>query len=325
MSWLNNFVRPKIQALVGKKDVPDHLWKKCPKCEQMLFHRELEQNQFVCGHCAHHLRISAKQRLGLLFDDGEYTVIELPKVLLDPLKFRDRRRYADRLKEAQSKTDCSDAIIVAHGTLGGQRVVIAAFDFRFMGGSMGVAVGEAMVSAARLATLQRAPLIVVPASGGARMQEGILSLVQLPRTIIAVDEVREAGLPYIVVFTDPTMAGVTASFAMLGDIHIAEPGSTIGFTGKRVIEQTIHERLPDGFQSAEHLLAHGMIDMVVHRHDLRATLNRLIGMLRSPVPSAEIVTLPAGDIDIPAPKALGAEPHADKGNASGQPGADDGD
>lgn len=316
MSWLTNFVRPKIQALVGKKDVPDHLWEKCPKCEQMLFHRELEQDQFVCGHCSHHLRIGATRRLGLLFDDGEYTTIELPNVPYDPLKFRDRRRYTDRLKEAQSKTDGGEAIVVAHGKLGGKGVVVAAFDFGFMGGSMGVAVGEAMVAAARLATLQRTPLIVVPASGGARMQEGILSLVQLPRTIIAVDDVREAGLPYIVIFTDPTMAGVTASFAMLGDIHIAEPGSTIGFTGKRVIEQTIHERLPDGFQSAEHLLAHGMIDMVVHRHDLRTTLIRLIDLLRSPVPAAEIVKLSPADIDIPVPRAPSAQHQTRKGNSS---------
>lgn len=316
MSWLTNFVRPKIQALVGKKDVPDYLWEKCPKCEQMLFHRDLEQNQFVCGHCAHHLRIDANRRLGLLFDDGEYTTIELPSAPYDPLKFRDRRRYTDRLKEAQSKTNSSEAIVVAHGKMGGKSVVIAAFNFSFMGGSMGVVVGEALVAAARLATLQHTPLIVVPASGGARMQEGILSLMQLPRTIIAVGDVREAGLPYIVIFTDPTMAGVTASFAMLGDIHIAEPGSTIGFTGKRVIEQTIHERLPDGFQSAEHLLTHGMIDMVVHRHDLRTTLIRLIDLLRNPAPSAEIVTLSPADIDIPVPGALSAQRQAGKGNSS---------
>ena len=323
MSWLNNFVRPKIQALVGKKDVPDHLWHKCPKCEQMLFHRELEQNQFVCGHCGNHMRIGAKKRLELLYDDGKYTVIELPKVPVDPLKFRDRRRYADRLKEAQAETEAEDAIIVAHGTLGEEPTVIAAFDFRFMGGSMGIAVGEALVTAARLATMQRAPLIVVPASGGARMQEGILSLLQLPRTVIAVDEVREAGLPYIVVMTDPTMAGVTASFAMLGDIHVAEPGSTIGFTGKRVIEQTIRESLPDGFQSAEHLLEHGMIDMVVHRHDLRATLTRIIGLLHRPTPSAEIVTLPTGDIEIPAPKSLDAVPHKKKGDGLDEAAADE--
>ena len=293
MSWLTNFVRPKVRALVGKKDVPDNLWQKCLSCSQMLFHRELQQKLHVCMHCGHHMRIPARERLGQLFDDGYYTRIELPHVTVDPLKFRDVKRYSDRLRENQQKTQEEEAIVVAHGTMGGEPVVIAAFNFNFMGGSMGLAVGEAMIAAAQLAKLQEAPLIAIPSSGGARMQEGILSLVQMPRTIIAIDEVREAGLPYIVVFTDPTTGGVTASFAMLGDIHIAEPGATIGFAGARVIQQTIHEALPEGFQRAEYMLEHGMVDMIVHRQELRDTLIRVIRLLRHPTPSADIVPLPA--------------------------------
>ncbi len=311
MSWLTNFVRPKIRALVGKTDVPDNLWHKCPSCDQMLFHRDLEQNLHVCQHCDHHLRISAAQRLACLFDDGEYTRIELPEVVADPLRFRDSKRYVDRLKEAQIKSQEKEAIVAAHGTMGGFPTVIAAFDFNFMGGSMGVAVGEALIAAAHLAKLQEAPLIVVPASGGARMQEGILSLVQMPRTIIAVDEVREAGLPYIVVFSDPTTGGVSASFAMLGDIHIAEPGATIGFAGTRVIENTIRESLPERFQSSEYMMEHGLIDMVVHRKDLRETLIRLINLLQRPTPSAEILQLPKVT---ERPKPNGEDKPAVKGN-----------
>ena len=300
MSWLTNFVRPKIRALVGKADVPDNLWQKCPSCDQMLFHRELENNLFVCNHCNHHMRLPAVKRLEQLFDDGEFTRIELPEVTADPLKFRDRKRYTDRLKEAQAATKEDDAVIVAHGKLGGYPVVIAAFEFAFMAGSMGMAVGEALLAAARLAKLQKAPLIAIPSSGGARMQEGILSLVQMPRTVIAVQEVREAGLPYIVVLVDPTTGGVTASFAMLGDVHIAEPKATIGFTGRRVIEGTIREALPEDFQSAEYLRDHGMVDMVVNRHDLPATLARIVDLLLRKTPSAEVVALNAGDMDIPA-------------------------
>lgn len=291
MSWLTNVIRPKIRALVGKTDVPENLWHKCGNCGQMLFHRELEQNQFVCNYCDHHMRISARQRLGMLFDDGEFTEIELPTAAVDPLKFRDRKRYTERLKDAQAKTELSDAVIVAHGSIWGHKAVIVALDFAFMGGSMGVAVGEAVIAAAELAKLQDAPLIAIPASGGARMQEGILSLVQLPRTVIAVETLREAGLPYLVVLSDPTTGGVSASFAMLGDIQIAEPGATIGFAGKRVIEQTIREQLPEGFQSAEYLRDHGMVDMVVHRHQLRNTIARVIDLLRRTRPAAEIVPL----------------------------------
>jgi acetyl-CoA carboxylase carboxyl transferase subunit beta len=282
MSWLTNFVLPKIRAVVSKKSVPDSLWKKCPGCEQMLFHRELEANLDICRNCGHHLRIGAARRLEILFDDGVYSPIELPKTPTDPLHFRDRRRYTDRLKDAQAIHGASaDAVIVAHGRIGGQAAVVAAFEFGFMGGSMGVAVGEGVLTAARLAVLQEAALVVVPASGGARMQEGLLSLVQMPRTIIAADLVKEAGLPYIVVLTDPTTGGVSASFAMVGDIVLAEPGAIVGFAGARVIEETIREKLPDGFQRAEYLLEHGMVDLVVSRAELRATIGRLLRLLRN--------------------------------------------
>ena len=287
MSWLTNFVLPKIRAVVSKKDVPDSLWKKCPGCEQMLFHRELEANLDVCRNCGHHLRIGAVRRLHLLFDDGAFSRIELPKTTADPLRFRDRRRYTERLKEAQAAHGPgSEAVVVAHGRVGGHAAVVAAFEFGFMGGSMGAAAGEAIVAAARLAVLQEAALVVVPASGGARMQEGVLSLMQMPRTVIAADMVKEAGLPYIVLLTDPTTGGVSASFAMVGDITLAEPGAVIGFAGARVIEETIRETLPEGFQRAEYLLDRGMIDLVVPRGELRATIGRLLGLLRKPLPAA---------------------------------------
>jgi len=285
MSWLTNVVLPKIRAVVSaKREVPDNLWTKCPACGQMLFHRELEANLNVCHACGHHMRIDAKRRMGVLFDKSEYTRIELPKPVIDPLKFRDGKRYVDRLKEAQAVHGPNrDAILVAHGKIGGHDAVVAVFEFGFMAGSMGIAVGEAIVAAARLAVQRSAALVIVPSSGGARMQEGILSLMQMPRTTIAVEEVKEAGLPYFVLLTDPTTGGVTASFAMLGDIQISEPGAVIGFAGARVIEETIREKLPEGFQRAEYLLDHGMVDMVVRRHDLAATIGRLIGLLRQPV------------------------------------------
>ena len=312
MNWLTNFVRPKIRALVRKADVPDNLWDKCLSCGKMIFHRDLEANLRVCQHCGHHLRLDAKRRLAMLFDDGEYQRIELPKVTLDPLRFRDRKRYADRLKEAQARTEEPDATLVAHGLIGGRSAVVAVFDFAFLGGSMGMAVGEALIAASRLAVLQQAPLIVVPASGGARMQEGTLSLMQMPRTVIAAQEVKEAGLPYVVLLTDPTTGGVSASFAMLGDITIAEPGSIIGFAGARVIEETIREKLPEGFQRAEYLLDRGMIDMVVPRHQLRETLVRILGLLRNPRPSAEVVPLPQAGIEIPAAAAAGEGTQVDR-------------
>jgi acetyl-CoA carboxylase carboxyl transferase subunit beta len=279
MSWLTEVVRPKIRNLLGRRETPDHLWHQCPACQQMLFHKDLERNRKVCTHCGHHMRATATERLEWTFDEGGYTRIELPKVPADPLKFRDQKKYTDRLRDAREKTKLDDAIVVAHGAIGGQRAVVAAMAFEFMGGSMGAAVGEGIVAAARLAVLQRAPLIIYTAAGGARMQEGPVSLMQMPRTTIATQMVKEAGLPFIVVLTDPTTGGVTASFAMLGDIHIAEPGAMIAFAGARVIEQTVREKLPEGFQRAEYLLEHGIVDMVVRRTEMRDTLARLIGLL----------------------------------------------
>ncbi len=293
MNWITNYVRPKIQALVNKRDVPEDLWEKCSSCGQMIFHRELESNLRVCPHCGFHMRISAEKRLEILFDEGDYTTIELPDTPMDPLKFRDQKRYSERLKEAAARNNGHEAIIVAHGTMGGSPVVIAAFNFDFMGGSMGITVGEGVLAAARLAVLQEAPLIVIPASGGARMQEGILSLMQMPRSVVAVEMVKDAGLPYVVVLTDPTTGGVSASFAMLGDIAMAEPGAIIGFAGQRVIQETIRETLPEGFQRAEYLLEHGMIDMVVRRSELRERLITLLKLLREKAPSGEVVDLPA--------------------------------
>jgi len=245
----------------------------------MLFHRDLEENHNVCYHCNHHLRITVKKRLDIMFDGGEYETLELPKVAYDPLKFKDRKKYSDRLKDAQNKTGLKDAMTIAKGRIGGQKVVIAAFNFSFMGGSMGSAVGESIVKAAEEAVKENAALITIPASGGARMQEGMLSLVQMPRTIIAVEMVKDAKLPYIVLLTDPTTGGVSASFAMVGDLHLAEPGSTIGFAGRRVIEETVREKLPEDFQTAEYLKEHGIVDIVVERKDLRETIGRVLSLL----------------------------------------------
>jgi acetyl-CoA carboxylase carboxyl transferase subunit beta len=280
MSWLTDYVRPKIQTLFSKREVPDNLWRQCPACQQMIFHRDLTANLKVCPHCGHHLRGSAVERLGWTFDEGSFTRIELPKAIADPLRFRDSKRYSERLKEAREKTHLDDAILVAHGLIDGHKAVVAAMEFDFIGGSMGAAVGDAIIAAARLAVLQEAPLIVFTASGGARMQEGAISLMQMPRSVIATRMVKDAGLPYIVVLTDPTTGGVTASFAMRGDIQIAEPGALIGFAGARVIEQTVREKLPEGFQRAEYQLEHGIVDMVVKRTDMKATLARIIGLLR---------------------------------------------
>ena len=280
MNWLTEYVRPRIRTLLGQREVPDNLWGQCSACQQMVFKAELEKNLLVCSHCGHHMRVGALQRLTWTFDDGKYSRIELPKPLVDPLKFRDTKRYADRLKEYRDKTHLDDAIVVGHGSIGGHRAVVAVMTFAFMGGSMGAGVGEGIVAAAKLAVLQDAPLIVFTASGGARMQEGTISLMQMPRTVIATQMVKEKGLPFIVVMTDPTTGGVTASFTMLGDVQIAEPGAEIGFAGARVIEQTVREKLPEGFQRAEYLLAHGILDMVVKRGEMNATLGRLIGLLR---------------------------------------------
>lgn len=283
MNWLTDIIRPRISSLVGEqKDVPDNLWQKCPSCDGMLFHRDLKEAMNVCYHCGHHLRITVKERLAIMFDDGKYETIPLPKVAHDPLKFKDRKKYVDRIKESQSKTGLKEAMTIAKGKIGGQKVVIAAFNFSFMGGSMGAGVGEAIVKAAEEAVKCKAAFITIPASGGARMQEGMLSLIQMPRSIIAVEIVKEAGLPYIVLLTDPTTGGVSASFAMVGDIHLAEPGSTIGFAGRRVIEETVRETLPDDFQTAEYLKEHGIVDMVVPRKELAETLGRILGLLMDP-------------------------------------------
>ena len=280
MNWITNSVLPRIKALVQPKEIPDNFWVKCEGCNEMLFHRQLEENLQVCPRCDYHMPLSCKNRLKALFDDGSYEEIALKDgTTRDPLKFRDKRKYLDRIKEARSKTGLQDAISLACGRVNGLEIIIAVFSFEFMGGSMGSTVGNAIIQSAELAINKNAPLVIFPSSGGARMQEGILSLMQLPRTIIATQMIKEAELPFIVVLTNPTTGGVTASFAMLGDIHIAEPGAIIGFAGKRVIEETIHEKLPDGFQSAEYLLDHGMVDLVIRRHDLPKTLSTLLCLL----------------------------------------------
>ncbi len=296
MNWLTNFVRPTLQSLVRKRETPENLWEKCPGCEKMIFHRDLIANLHVCPHCEHHLRFAAKDRLRSMYDRGEFQLLAVPGVPTDPLKFRDTKRYSDRLKENRTKTGDDDSMLVAAGAMGGMNVVTAIQNFAFLGGSLGMAGGEGMITAAKAAIERKAPLLAISASGGARMQEGILSLMQMPRTTLALSLVREAGLPYFVLLTDPTTGGVAASFAMLGDVAIAEPGAMIAFTGQRVIENTIKEKLPAGFQTAEYLVEHGMIDLVVHRRDLRDTLVRLFDLLmnraRKAAADGESVAIP---------------------------------
>ncbi len=280
MNWINNVVRPKIRSLLTtRREPPDNFWMKCGGCGQMSDRKALEENAFVFPCCNHHEKVDARARLEMLFDKAEFTTVAVPEMAVDPLKFRDGKRYTDRLKEAKTKTGQADAVLIGVGKLDGQAVVAAVQDFRFMAGSLGMAAGEAVVMAMLRAVELKAPFILFAASGGARMQEGILSLMQMPRTTIAVQRLREARLPYIVVLTDPTTGGVTASYAMLGDVQIAEPGALICFAGPRVIQQTIREQLPEGFQRAEYLLAHGMIDAVIHRHKLRESLSRLVRVL----------------------------------------------
>ena len=262
-----------------KNDLPDNLWVKCPRCEHMLFHRDLEQNQQVCHQCHHHFRLTAKRRFELLFDSGRYTLLSLTAVPQDPLRFKDTKKYADRLKDYRHKTNQDDAVLAAVGLINGINTVVCAFDFNFMGGSMGMAAGQALLDGAKHAVSFLCPLVVVTSSGGARMHEGILSLMQMPRTILAVGMVKEKHLPYIVILADPTTGGVSASFAMLGDVAIAEPGAIIGFAGARVIEETIKQKLPEGFQKAEYLLKHGMIDMVVPRQELTKKLGIVLALL----------------------------------------------
>jgi acetyl-CoA carboxylase carboxyl transferase subunit beta len=298
LNWIKNFIRPKIRSFLGdKKEVPENMWVKCPETGQMVFYRDLEANQFVIPGSGYHMRMPPDMRLKLLLDGGDFERMDFPSVATDPLGFRDERRYVDRLKEARQKNSSEDAVTAALGKLDGKLVVATVQDFAFMGGSLGMAAGEAIISSMRKAAENECPYILFAASGGARMQEGILSLMQLPRTTAAVQELREAKLPYIVVLTNPTTGGVTASYAMLGDIHLAEPGALIGFAGPRVIEQTIREKLPEGFQRAEYLKEHGMVDAVVHRHEIRATLSRLVRMLTK----APAIEQPETSVAIMAP------------------------
>ena len=276
MSWLSNFVRPKIRALVKKSDTPNNLWVKCNGCEQMVYHKDLKETLSVCPTCSYHMKMSARQRLNWILDEETILDIIIPQTILDPLKFKDNKRYTDRLKVSKEKTQNKDAIIIASGQIGGNNAVVVALDFNFMGGSMGVAVGEGFLAAAKEAVNLNTPLVVFTSSGGARMQEGIFSLMQLPRTVIAVNKLKENNIPYIVVLTDPTTGGVSASFAMLGDVTYAEPGALIGFAGPRVIQSTVHETLPEGFQTSEYLLEHGMIDDVISRKNLKSVIANTI-------------------------------------------------
>jgi acetyl-CoA carboxylase carboxyl transferase subunit beta len=290
LNWISNVVRPKIRGLLNRRDVPDNLWIKCPDTGQLVFYKDVEANQFVIPGSNYHMRMGAVARLKSMFDGETWIDIGVPETMTDPLKFRDERRYSDRLRDARAKTGLKDAVKLGLGKLDGLGIVIAVQDFDFMGGSLGMAAGEAVVKGLETAAQKRTPFILFAASGGARMQEGILSLMQMPRTILAVQTLRAERQPYIVVLTNPTTGGVTASYAMLGDIHVAEPGALIGFAGPRVIEQTIREKLPEGFQKAEYLRAHGMVDMVVHRHKLRATLSALCRLLtRTPAVVAPVV------------------------------------
>jgi acetyl-CoA carboxylase carboxyl transferase subunit beta len=297
MNWITNYVRPKINSLFSRREVPENLWTKCPECGTMLFHRELSGNQNVCSNCDHHMAISPRDRFSALFDGGIFTEVKVPDPVADPLHFRDQKKYPDRVKAAQKASGERDAMLVAEGEMNRTPIVAAAQDFAFMAGSMGMYVGNAIIAAAERAVKLKRPLVLFSASGGARMQEGMLSLMQMPRTTVAVQMLKEAGLPYIVVLTHPTTGGVTASYAMLGDVQIAEPNAQIGFAGARVIEQTIREKLPEGFQRAEYLLDHGMLDRVVHRKAMKDELVTLIRLLMGMPPAIK------GDLPAPVEKA----------------------
>ncbi len=280
MNWITNFVKPKLNVFSKRGGVPENLWVKCDACETMIFHRMLVENLHVCTNCGHHMQFDVDDYLKLLFDDGLYQSIPIPEVPLDPLKFRDSKKYVDRLRQYRSQTKRLDAVSMGAGLIDSRQAIIFVMDFAFMGGSMGMAVGASFVAAVQQAIRMNAPFIVIARSGGARMQEAVLSLMQMPRTVAAIELLREHKLPYLVILTSPTFGGVTASFAMLGDIHIAEPGALIGFTGRRVIEQTIRQKLPDDFQTAEYQLEHGMIDLIVQRKELKSTISRIIGIIR---------------------------------------------
>jgi acetyl-CoA carboxylase carboxyl transferase subunit beta len=302
MNWISNVVRPKIRSFLNRRDTPENLWIKCPETGQLVFYKDVEANSFVIPGSEYHMRMGATARMKSMFDNETWFDIAVPAVPIDPLKFRDERRYSDRLRDARNKTGTTDAVKLGYGKLDGLPVVIAVQDFDFMGGSLGMAAGEAVIKGLETAVAKSTPFIIFAASGGARMQEGILSLMQLPRTTVAVQMLREAGKPYIVVLTNPTTGGVTASYAMLGDVQIAEPGALVGFAGPRVIEQTIREKLPEGFQRAEYLREHGMVDMVVHRRELRATLSNLCRLLtRAPAVMAASVPQPSAVENLPVP------------------------
>ena len=286
MNWISNYVRPKINSLFSRRETPDNLWTKCTECGTMLFHRELADNLNVCTSCDHHMAITPRDRFKALFDGGIFTEVKVPEPVVDPLHFRDQKKYPERLRAAQKATGERDAMIVAEGEVLRTPIVAVAQDFAFMAGSMGMFVGNAMIIGAQTAVKHKRPMVVFCSAGGARMQEGILSLMQMPRTTVAVQMLREAGLPYVVVLTHPTTGGVTASYAMLGDIQIAEPNALIGFAGQRVIEQTIREKLPEGFQRSEFLLEHGVIDMIVDRRELRSQLAQALRMLMRQPPAA---------------------------------------
>lgn len=276
MSWLSKFVKPKIHALVKKIEVPNNLWVKCLGCEQMVYNKDLKETYSVCPTCGFHFRLSSTDRMDWILDEGTHREIEISDVVFDPLKFKDKKKYSDRIKEAKAKSNQNDAILLRSGTIGGQKAVVAVMDFEFMGGSMGSAVGEGIITAAEKAIDINSALVIFTSSGGARMQEGIFSLMQLPRTIIAVNKLKDENIPYIVVLTDPTTGGVTASFAMLGDVTFAEPGALIGFAGPRVIQSTVRETLPEGFQTAEYIYEHGMVDEVVPRSKLKLKIANVI-------------------------------------------------
>jgi acetyl-CoA carboxylase carboxyl transferase subunit beta len=302
MNWINNYVRPRINSIFSRRETPDNLWTKCDECGTMLFHREVSENLNVCTNCGQHMPISARDRLTALFDGGIFVPVEVPSPTVDPLQFRDQKRYPDRLKAAQRQTGEDEAMLVATGDIGRTPIVAACQDFSFMAGSMGMYVGNAIIAAAEEAVKLKRPLILFSAAGGARMQEGILSLMQMPRTTVAVQMLKEAGLPYIVVLTHPTTGGVTASYAMLGDVQIAEPNALICFAGPRVIEQTIREKLPEGFQRAEYLLEHGMLDRVTPRNQMRDELINITRML--------LGLPPAVRGDLPSPQEGGDLDHA---------------
>ena len=317
MNWINNLVRPRFKGILNKREVPENLWIKDPETGEMVLHRDLENNQFVVPASGYQMLIAARSRLDHFFDGDEWAEIPVPEVPVDPLKFRDERRYTERLKDARAKTGQQDAILVGAGTVEGVPLVVAVQDFRFMGGSLGMAAGEAVITAFDTARSRRQPMVMFAASGGARMQEGILSLMQMPRTTIAAQRLREEGLPFIVVLTNPTTGGVTASYAMLGDVQIAEPGALIGFAGPRVIEATIREKLPEGFQRAEFLRDHDMVDMVVHRHNLREVISRVCRLLAAkadfeaaPVETAKPESPPSTAAALPEPPATKPPEHA---------------